>query len=178
MDFRGRVYPCPPHLSHMGSDLARSILCFAKGEPLGEHGLDWLKIHVINLTGLKKRESKAERLRYGNEILPDILDSAENPLGGRKWWVDSDEPWQTLAGCMEIAEALKAPNPEEYISYFPIHQDGSCNGLQHYAALGRDAAGAESVNLAPAETPQDVYSCVVALVMPNFLYVSQTINLH
>jgi len=83
MDFRGRVYPCPPHLSHMGADLARSILCFAKGEPLGEHGLDWLKIHVINLTGLKKRESKAERLRYANEILPKILDSANNPLDVR-----------------------------------------------------------------------------------------------
>jgi DNA-directed RNA polymerase len=30
-----------------------------------------------------------------------------------------------------------------------IHQDGSCNGLQHYAALGRDIEGANQVNLAP-----------------------------
>lgn len=44
MDFRGRVYPCPPHLNHLGSDMARSLLCFAKGEPLGQHGLDWLKV--------------------------------------------------------------------------------------------------------------------------------------
>jgi DNA-directed RNA polymerase, mitochondrial len=36
-------------------------------------------------------------------------------------------------------------NPEEYMSSLPIHQDGSCNGLQHYAALGRDAAGGEQV---------------------------------
>jgi len=36
--------------------------------------------------------------------------------------------------------------------------------LQHYAALGRDSAGAYSVNLAPSEVPQDVYSAVVALV--------------
>ncbi len=43
-------------------------------------------------------------------------------------------------------------------------QDGSCNGLQHYAALGRDQAGAESVNVAPAAAPRDVYSDVVALV--------------
>lgn len=39
----------------IGSDVSRSILLFAKGQPLGKHGLDWLKIHLINLTGFKKR---------------------------------------------------------------------------------------------------------------------------
>lgn len=46
MDFRGRVYPCPPHLNHLGSDMARSLLCFAKGEPLGFNGLNWLKVSL------------------------------------------------------------------------------------------------------------------------------------
>lgn len=36
--------------------------------------------------------------------------------------------------------------------------------MQHYAALGRDQAGAESVNLAPSPIPQDVYSAIAALV--------------
>ncbi|KAH0539281.1 DNA-directed RNA polymerase, mitochondrial isoform X1 [Cotesia glomerata] len=164
MDFRGRVYPVPPHLSHLGSDLARSIMIFALGKPLGPRGLDWLKIHTINLTGFKKRESIAERLRYANEILDKIIDSAEKPLDGEMWWATSDEPWQTLASCMEIAAALKTPHPEEYVCRFPIHQDGSCNGLQHYAALGRDQIGAESVNLFPSDKPQDVYSNVAAMV--------------
>lgn len=61
MDFRGRVYPVPPHLNHLGSDLARSMLIFAEGRPLGPKGLDWLKIHLVNLTGLKKRDSIEER---------------------------------------------------------------------------------------------------------------------
>jgi DNA-directed RNA polymerase len=65
---------------------------------------------------------------------------------------------------MEIAKAVKSGNPESYVCHFPVHQDGSCNGLQHYAALGRDEAGAESVNLKPASRPQDVYSCVAAMV--------------
>lgn len=43
-------------------------------------------------------------------------------------------------------------------------QDGSCNGLQHYAALGRDVLGATSVNLMPCEEPQDVYSGVAQQV--------------
>ncbi|XP_046417575.1 DNA-directed RNA polymerase, mitochondrial isoform X1 [Neodiprion fabricii] len=164
LDFRGRVYPVPPHLNHLGSDLARSLMVFALGKPLGPDGLDWLKIHIINITGLKKRESNDERLKYANELLPKILDSAENPFTGEKWWQESEEPWQTLAACFEIANAVKSPKPSEYISHFPVHQDGSCNGLQHYAALGRDEQGAESVNLVPRPKPQDVYSSVAALV--------------
>ena len=44
-------------------------------------------------------------------------------------------------------------------------QDGSCNGLQHYAALGRDQAGADAVNLTDAEVPQDVYTSVLNIVI-------------
>uniref|UniRef100_A0A674IWT7 DNA-directed RNA polymerase n=1 Tax=Terrapene triunguis TaxID=2587831 RepID=A0A674IWT7_9SAUR len=164
MDFRGRTYPCPPYFNHLGSDITRAMLLFAEGKPLGARGLDWLKIHLINLTGLKKKNSLRERLAYANELMEEILDSADNPLTGRKWWMDTDEPWQALACCMEIAKALRSPDPTAYISHFPIHQDGSCNGLQHYAALGRDVIGATSVNLMPCDSPQDVYSGVAQQV--------------
>jgi DNA-directed RNA polymerase len=43
---------------------------------------------------------------------------------------------------IELSNAVKSPNPEEYISHTPVHVDGSCNGMQHYAALGRDDRGA------------------------------------
>ncbi|KFV61666.1 hypothetical protein N307_08370, partial [Dryobates pubescens] len=164
MDFRGRTYPCPPYFNHLGNDVTRAILLFAEGRPLGPKGLDWLKIHLINLTGLKKKNSLQERLDYANEIMEDILDSADRPLTGRKWWMTTDEPWQALACCMEIAKASRSPDPAAYISHFPVHQDGSCNGLQHYAALGRDLIGAISVNLMPCSVPQDVYSAVAQQV--------------
>ncbi|NWV14859.1 RPOM protein, partial [Ptilonorhynchus violaceus] len=164
MDFRGRTYPCPPYFNHLGNDVTRAILLFAEGRPLGPRGLDWLKIHLINLTGLKKKNALQERLEYANEIMEDILDSADRPLTGRKWWMDTDEPWQALACCMEIAKASRSPDPAAYISHFPVHQDGSCNGLQHYAALGRDLSGAVSVNLVPCGLPQDVYSAVAQQV--------------
>ncbi|XP_007952775.1 DNA-directed RNA polymerase, mitochondrial [Orycteropus afer afer] len=164
MDFRGRTYPCPPHLSHLGSDLARALLEFAHGRPLGPRGLDWLKLHLVNLTGLKKRESLQARLAFADQVLDEVLDSADRPLTGRKWWMESDEPWQTLACCMEIAQAVRSPDPAAFVSHFPVHQDGSCNGLQHYAALGRDSTGAASVNLTPSDLPQDVYSGVAAQV--------------
>uniref|UniRef100_A0A182SSF8 DNA-directed RNA polymerase n=1 Tax=Anopheles maculatus TaxID=74869 RepID=A0A182SSF8_9DIPT len=167
IDFRGRVYPIPPHLNHLGHDLARCLLVFHQKKPLGPDGFRWLKLHCINLTGLKKRDSVEERLKYADEIMDDILDSADRPLTGKMWWSNSDEPWQTLACCMEIAKVYRCPDPEKFESGFPIHQDGSCNGLQHYAALGRDTPGAISVNLAPADVPQDVYSAVAALVEEN-----------
>ncbi|XP_071857685.1 mitochondrial RNA polymerase isoform X2 [Bombus fervidus] len=164
LDFRGRTYPVPPYLNHLSSDLGRSLLLFGKGKPLGPNGLDWLKLHVINLTNFKKLNSVQERLEYANQNMDNILDSATKPLTGKMWWKQSEEPWQTLAACMEIANALKAPNVEEYISAFPIHQDGSCNGLQHYAALGKDKIGAKSVNLHPFHTPKDVYSDIVSVI--------------
>jgi DNA-directed RNA polymerase len=65
---------------------------------------------------------------------------------------------------MEINNAVKSEDPSSFLSNFPIHQDGSCNGLQHYAALGRDEKGAFSVNLSDSNRPQDVYSDIADLV--------------
>ena len=38
-----------------GSDISRCMMKFAKGKALGPHGLDWLKIHLVNLAGSMKR---------------------------------------------------------------------------------------------------------------------------
>ncbi|OAF69413.1 hypothetical protein A3Q56_02812, partial [Intoshia linei] len=164
LDFRGRLYACPPHFSHIGSDLSRSLLLFANGKELGPNGLNWLKIHCINLTGKYKKCTNQERLSICNELMSEIIDSAKYPLHGRKWWQDSEDPWQTLAACTEIYKANQVNKPEEYICCLPVHQDGSCNGLQHYAALGRDDIGAESVNLKNLPRPSDVYSYVVDVI--------------
>lgn len=45
-----------------------------------------------------------------------------------------------------------------------MHQDGTCNGLQHYAALGGDARGARQVNLDITDRPSDVYTFVANMV--------------
>lgn len=41
---------------------------------------------------------------------------------GNKWWMNADEPWQALACCMEIANAVRSPDPPQFISHFPVHQ--------------------------------------------------------
>jgi DNA-directed RNA polymerase len=64
------------------------------------------------------------RLQFANDNLNAILASANHPLENveSSWWLDSDEPWQTLAACMEIRDALSNSNPENFISHLPIHQ--------------------------------------------------------
>jgi DNA-directed RNA polymerase, mitochondrial len=63
-----------------------------------------------------------------------------------------------------LTSALRSEDPAAYLCQLPVHQDGSCNGLQHYAALGGDLEGARQVNLEPSDRPQDVYNSVARLV--------------
>lgn len=147
----------------MGDDLSRGLLKFAESKPLGERGLRWLKIHLANLYGYDKA-SFDERVQWVMDRLDDIRDSADHPLDGRGWWKRADDPWQCLATCMELKNALARPDPEAFESCLPVHQDGTCNGLQHYAALGGDAQGAAQVNLAAADRPSDVYTHVGNMV--------------
>ena len=163
MDFRGRAYPMHPYLNHLGSDFCRSMLKFSEAKPMGDGGLRWLFIHIANLCGANKM-SLDSREEFGKNALDAILDSARNPLNGSRWWAEAENPYQCLATCFEIADALDSGNPSTFASSIPVHQDGSCNGLLHYAALSRDKEGAESVNLLPCEAPRDVYSRVAELV--------------
>lgn len=162
-DFRGRAYPMAPFFNHMGSDNARGLLLFAQGKELTESGLWWLKIHLANVQGYDKAPF-VERLRFTENHLTEIYDSANNPLDGKRWWLKAEDPWQCLAACNELKAALDLPDPARYISQLPIHQDGTCNGLQHYAALGGDTVGAQQVNLEPGDRPSDIYTAVADMV--------------
>lgn len=163
VDFRGRAYPVPPNLNHLGSDLCRSMLMFGQGKPLGRDGLRWLKIHIANLCGVNKI-SMDDRVKWVEAHLEDIIDSVNHPLTGKMWWASTENPFQTLAASFELVAAIQSPDPSKFISHVPVHQDGSCNGLQHYASLGRDYSGGQAVNLVDAEVPQDVYTRVLEVV--------------
>ena len=155
MDFRGRVYPIAPHLNHIGGDLSRGVLSFGERKKLNKSGFKWLKIHCANLMGLDKKPIP-DKLVFIDSQIELIKAMADSPLERREWLAHED-PWQALATMIELGEALKLDNPEEYMSDLHVHQDGSCNGLQHYAALGRDSEGASQVNLDKRELP---WGCV------------------
>lgn len=165
VDFRGRAYPIPPLLNHIGNDLCRGVLLFADGKRLGKSGLRWLRIHLANTYGFDKA-SFDEREQFALDHMADVEDAVKNPLQGSRWWLKADDPWQCLASCHELFKAVHCPDgPENYVSCLPIQQDGTCNGLQHYAALGGDLDGAKQVNLASGDRPSDVYTAVADLVI-------------
>nr|KAJ3421607.1 DNA-directed RNA polymerase [Polyrhizophydium stewartii] len=156
IDFRGRAYPMASHLHHMGNDLTRGLLKFQRARRLGDAGVRWLKIHLSNMAGNDKVPLD-ERVRFTDTHMAEIADSAARPLEGRRWWLTGAKPWQLLAACMELHAAINSGDAAAYESTLPVHQDGSCNGLQHYAALGRDEPGGREVNLVPSDVPRDVY---------------------
>ncbi|CCG81235.1 DNA-directed RNA polymerase [Taphrina deformans PYCC 5710] len=163
LDFRGRAYPVPPHFNHLGNDLCRGLLKFGVEKELGDRGLRWLKIHLANQCGFDKA-SFEEREAFADKNIEKIFEANDHPMDGTRWWLGTDKPWQCLATCFELTAALRSPDPTKFMSSMPVHQDGTCNGLQHYAALGGDLVGAKQVNLEPSERPQDVYRGVADIV--------------
>lgn len=128
LDFRGRAYPMHPHLNHLSSDLCRGTLEFAEGRPLGKSGLHWLKIHLANLyAGGVEKLSHDARLAFVENHLDDIMDSAENPIHGKQWWLKAEDPFQCLAACVILTQALKSRSPYSVISHLPIHQVSTVN---------------------------------------------------
>lgn len=61
---------------------------------------------------------------YHTDGLLQVRDSALRPLDGDCWWKDADSPWQCLAVCTDLTAALDSPDPTEYLSCLPVHQDG------------------------------------------------------
>ena len=84
LDFRGRVYPIPPHLNHIGNDLCRGLLLFGRGRPLGKGGLRWLKIHTANLMGLDKKPLE-EKIAFIDANMDKVNATAREPLRHREW---------------------------------------------------------------------------------------------
>ncbi len=155
LDFRGRAYPLPLYLHHHGDDLCRSLMEFADPREPGDDGQRWLRIHAANCCGIDKASFDA-RDEWTTSNLASFRGWASAPLENTGW-MHTEKPWQALAAAFAIVH-------KEDAARLPVQLDGTCNGLQHYAALARDADGAEAVNLTPGEAPADVYSRVAAEV--------------
>lgn len=161
-DYRGRMYPVAGDLHPQSDDVARGLLEFSEGKPLGQRGYDWLRVRLANCFGVDK-VSFADRIRWANEHGSDIHNAGVDPLR-YKWWAKADDPWQALATCIELCEAWASGDVETYVSHLPVQKDGSCNGLQHFAAMCLDPVAGATVNLIPSDTPHDIYEQIARLV--------------
>jgi DNA-directed RNA polymerase len=155
LDFRGRMYPITSDLSPQGEDLHRGLLTFSGGKPIGETGAGWLAVHLANVWG--RKGSFKERVEWvmSNDALFESI--ADAPLSSREWCL-ADSPWQCLAAIFEWVGFLR--EGPDYVCSLPTRVDGSCNGIQHLSAMVLDEVGAASVNLIPADKPEDIYDDV------------------
>ncbi|MDJ1139659.1 DNA-directed RNA polymerase [Marinicella marina] len=172
-DFRGRIYPLPHYFQPQGTDLAKGLMLFAEGKPLGEDGAFWLHVHAANCWGVDK-VSNDERVEWTMRNMEAILDSAMNPKDGAGFWMEADKPFSALAVALELLQYQV--QGDEMLSYIPIAMDGSCNGLQNFSAMLRDPIGAKATNLVPGEKPNDIYQDVADLVVKKIRRDSMTGN--
>jgi len=156
-DFRGRVYPRPQYLQPQGDDLAKGLLEFNEGEKITPVGMTWLKIHAANSFGVDK-VSMGDRAGWVEDNWDMIEAVAADPLASREWY-EADSPLQFLAAC----DALVRANDGEPV-HLPVGVDGSCNGIQHLAAMSRDELAGKLVNLMPGPVPADIYAVVAEAV--------------
>jgi len=158
LDWRGRLYPFTSHVNPQIDDTGRALIKYKEGKIIGDSGITWLEIHGANTFGIDKL-SYVDRVKFIQENTREILKCANDPYSF-KLWTEADEPFKFLAFCYEYRDIhTKYNKPSlQHLTYLPVTVDGSCNGLQHYAALLRDERGGRAVNLIPAETPQDIYA--------------------
>ena len=159
MDFRGRIYPAPMYLNPQGNSLAKGLLKFADGKPLGTNEAACeLAIHGANCFGYDKA-SMQERVDWVVERSEKICETATDPFSDLWWAKEADDPWSFLAFCEEWKGWCE--NGYDHVSYIPIAKDGSCSGLQHFSAALRDPVGGAAVNLIPSDRPADIYQTVI-----------------
>jgi DNA-directed RNA polymerase len=167
-DDRGRVYSIQ-HLNFGREDHVRGLFEFARGAPLsadavgGRDAMHWLEIHAANCYGLVDKKPWSERLRWTTDNKDRIERVAANPQDNFDLWREADNPFAFVAACIELSRARK--NPIGFETHLPIPFDGSCNAIQHLAMLSRDAEVGRLVNLTNTDTPQDIYSVVIAHIM-------------
>lgn len=158
-DFRGRFYAATAAFSPQGPDIGKALLELSEGKIMGDRGFYWMKVHLANLIGYDK-ELNDERVTYIDERRDQICAVARDPLGeARGLWVNADKPYCALAAIFELAEAY-TNGADRTLNRIPVALDGSCNGLQHYAAILRDRVGAEATNVTYTGRVADIYSKV------------------
>ena len=157
-DFRGRVYQIPSYLNYQGPDHCRGLLQFHRGMPIkSDDDLKWLGIHGANCFGNDKTDFET-RLKWADGFTKDAIRIAHAPKSNREW-TKAPDPWQALAWCYEWAD-FHTKSSKNFKTHLPCAMDATNSGLQLLSLLSRDEEGCFATNVAPTDTPQDIYRLV------------------
>ena len=181
-DYRGRLYYIEPFLNFQGSDIARSLLKFARAKPMTEDGLYWLAIHTASSFNMSygideipewceadyykhlKKEgledisvdkmTLADRVEWTNQYMKEIVNAGKDKELSR----DAEKAVAFLACCIEWADINEAALDNRiHMSHLPIPVDGSNNGWQHLGAISKDKLTGKLVGLVPVDIQKDFY---------------------
>lgn len=156
-DFRDRKYALTSGISPQGSDMQKALIEFGESFPVDDDdSRAWFCITGANRFGYDK-EDLSERIRWCGENHDNIMASAKDPVACQ-WWLTADKPMQFLAWCFEYEQWQVFG--DLFQSRLSVGMDGSCNGLQNFSAMLRDAVGGQATNLIPSDKPQDIYGRV------------------
>ena len=156
-DFRGRFYADSYLLHPQGGDLDKALIMAAEPEYCADPY--WIKVNLANLFGVDKC-SFDDRVAWVDSRMDEWRMIERDPVSTRADWED-DAPkknasFQRLAAICDLIEVVDGSG---YTSV-PVQIDGSCNGIQHWAALTRDEVVGPEVNLTPGDKPADIYQLV------------------
>lgn len=147
LDFRGRLNYVPA-LNPQGSDLVRALLEFADAKPWTSEGFWQFGVYGAQLYGEVLRASDDDLFSWCATHYDRVQSAVADPLGN-SWWRGAKKPWRFLRWCFEHTALLSGQATDG--TRLPVYVDGSCNGIQHIAALLRDWRAAEAVNLCPQQ---------------------------
>ena len=153
-DYRGRVYAIPYYLHPQASDLAKSLLDFKNGQQVvDEEDLEAVLVHGANLWGVKG--TRDERTQWVEKRKDFILEAANDPHG-TDWWTEASDPFSFLRFCFEYKKFTE--EGYGYVSYLPVRQDCSNNGMQILSLLLRDKKIGRMCNLVEDDQANDMYT--------------------
>ena len=166
MDTRGRMYYRGGLLTPQGMEFCKAAFQFATFEPLGLDGIDAICIHTANVLGFDKY-SIADRIStIENLVDNELLDLDIDHRLVKVMWPESDV-FQATVALNELQRIininLNGCDMEDVQSNLVCHQDGTCNGLQHMAAITHNKQTAIAVNCVASTTseiPADIYGII------------------
>ena len=162
-DFRGRANAACDLLSPQSGDFDRGLIYFAEPRKQTPTGKFWLQVHVANLFDQDKIPFD-QRAKWVEDNMDMFRKINDDPYEHRSFWVSDKKKknpsFQRLAAVFDLCRT-------DGMTQVPVQMDGSCNGVQHWAALTRDPYLAKKVNLIKTNNPQDLYQYVADLMSEN-----------
>lgn len=159
-DFRGRANAACDLLSPQASDFDRGLIQFAAAQPQSIKGKYWLKVHLANLYDQDK-DTFDNRVKWVDDNIEMFEAINNDPYDTRSLWLSDKKKknpsFQRLAAIFDLCR-------KDGMTQVPVQMDGTCNGIQHWAALMKDPVLAEMVNLIKVDKPNDCYGYVADLM--------------